>query len=259
MRALRGHGKLFALAVCLVVLGLGSGASRAEFVQSGKLLVSFDAAISPTKLPRDHLVPIKAAFAGSFERLDATDTPPLQTMQIRLSRGGSIVSQGLPRCSEANLRERSSSEALAACRRALVGEGTVRSALRFPDGRRQRSTSKLLLFNASNKIIMHIYAAKPLRGTFLVPMTIRRGSGGFATVLDARFPPIAAGYGYLTGFQMVIERTYSYRGERRSYLLASCPAPQGFPKVSFELARVAYDFGDGTVIRTAAIRSCRVR
>jgi hypothetical protein len=233
-------------------------AARAGFVRSGELLVSFDAGIKPTTLPRSKPVPIEVGFKGSFENLDATDTPALRTMVVRLSRGGRIDSAGLPRCSERELRERSSAEALAVCGDAKVGEGTVRSALRFPDGHRLRSTSRLLLFNGDGEILMHIFTTAPLRGVFVVPMKVHRGSGAFATVLTARFPQIAAGYGYLTGFEMTIERTFQRHGRNRSYVVASCAAPKGLSRVVFEVARVTYRFKGGITVRASAIRSCRV-
>jgi hypothetical protein len=250
--------KVAPVAFAVGLLTLTAAISQADSVQTGKLLVSFDAGIEPSRLPRHSLASVEIGFRGRFENLDASDTPALEKMVVRLSRGGKIDSIGLPHCSEAQLRGRTSSEALSACREALVGEGTVGSALRFPDGRRLRSKSKLLLFNAPAEILMHIFTTKPLRGTFLVPLKISRGSGAFGTVLEAKFPKIAAGYGYLTGFEMVLHRNYTYRGHRKSFLLASCPAPAGFNRISFELARVAYRFRDAVTIRNAAIRSCTV-
>jgi len=247
-----------ALLATLTIAG-ATATSQAEFVQTGDLLVSFDAGLQPSKLPRSTLVPVKVGFKGTFENLDASDTPPLDTMVVKLSRGGQINSKGLPRCTEPRLQGLNTQEALAACGQAQIGSGTASSAFRFPDGQRVRSKAKMLLFNAPRGIIMHIYTTDPLKGAFLVPMSIHKGQGAFGTVLRARFPKIAAGYGYLTGFEMVIQRNFSYRGERQSYVLASCPAPAGFNKVAFELARVTYAFRTGVKVQNAAIRTCSAR
>jgi len=251
--------KIAALLLGLGIAGAGATASQAEFVQTGKLLVSFDAGLKPSTLPRDQLVPVKVGFKGTFENLDASDTPALKTMVVKLSRGGKINAKGLPACSETRLQGLTTSEALAACAKAKIGEGVVDTAFRFPDGERARSEAKLLLFNAPQGILMHLYTSEPLKGTFLVPMSIHRGSGAFGTVLRARFPTIAAGYGYLTGFEMVIDRSFSHGGKRQNYVEASCPAPPGFNKVSFELARVTYSFRNGVTVKNAALRSCKVR
>jgi hypothetical protein len=256
-----GHRRKLAALTCVLGLALAlvAATSQAEFVQSGKLLVSFDAGIQPSKLPRSELVPVKVGFRGTFENLDASDTPALQSMQVRLSRGGEINSKGLPVCPKAKLDGLNTAQALRVCRDALVGDGVIRSAFRFPDGRRARSQAKMLLFNAARGLLMHVYTTSPLTGTFLVPMSIHRGSGAFGTVLRANFPRIAAGYGFLTGFEMVIQRSFNYRGQKQSYVVASCPAPSGFNRVDFELARVTYRFRGGITVRNAAIRTCKVR
>lgn len=257
---MRKRAKATALLGALTaLLALGAGISQAGFVQTGKLLVSFDAGLAPTALPRDHLVPVKVGFKGTFENLDASDTPALQTMVVRLSRGGQINSKGMPTCPEVRLAGLDSEDALGICGDAKIGEGTVSTAFRFPDGVRARSKAKLLLFNTTKGIVMHLHTTEPLEGTFLVPMSVRKGSGAFATVLRARFPRIAAGYGYLTGFQMVIQRNFTYQGQRQGYVLASCPAPPGFNGVTFELARVTYNFHNGVSVRNSALRSCKVR
>jgi hypothetical protein len=245
--------------VCLT-LALGAvSVSQAAFTQVGKLLVSFDAGLAPTKLPRDRLVPVKVGFKGTFENLDASDTPALRTMEVKLSRGGVINSKGLPRCPQRKLENLDSSEAQRACKSAQVGTGTVSSAFRFPDGKRARSKARMLLFNTSGGLLMHVHTTEPLEGTFLVPMKLRKGSGAFATVLEARFPEIAAGYGYLTGFQMVIQRSFSYRGERQSFVEASCPAPKDLNRVSFELAKATYRFVEGPPVRIGVIGGCQVK
>lgn len=251
--------KLAVLALALLLSATAATVTRAEFVQSGNLLVSFDAGISPSTLPRSELVPVKVGFKGSFENLDASDTPALDTMVVKLSRGGQINSKGLPTCQEARLRGLSSSEALNVCRRAQIGTGTVSTAFRFPDGKRVRSKAKMLLFNARGGILMHVYTTDPLKGTFVIPMSIHKGSGAFGTVLRARFPRIAAGYGYLTGFEMVIDRTFTSHGKRQGYVLASCPAPPDLRKVPFELARVTYAFRNGVRLDDSAIRTCTAK
>ena len=233
--------------------------AHAEFIQQGRLLVSFDAGVSPTKLPRRGTAPIKVGFRGTFENLDASDTPALRTMEVRLSRGGRIDARRLARCPRARVGNLTGAGALRACRAALVGRGHIDTAFRFPDGRRGRAKGSLYLFNAAGGILMHVHTTQPLEGTFLIPMRVSRTGGAFATVLRARFPRLAAGYGYLTGFRMVIERRYTYKGKRLSYAVAGCPAPAGFRKVAFELARVTYRFEGGITVRNSAIRSCTAK
>lgn len=222
--------------------------SSAEFVRAGKLLASFDAGFVPTTLPRHHQVTVKVGFKGTFENLDASDTPPLQGMTVKLASGGTINQKGVPTCPPARLAGLDSKGALALCGAAKVGEGTVSSAFRFPDGKRARAKARLLLFNTSKGILMHLFTTNPLRGTFLVPMVLHRSHGAFGTVLRARFPKIAAGYGYLTGYEMVIDR--------RGYVKASCPAPPGFHRLFFELAHATYRFRGGLELEASSFINC---
>lgn len=230
------------------------------FAQSGRLLSSLTAEITPRTLPRNSLRPVAFSFASTFENLDGSDVPALKTMTLRLAQGGVVQSKGLATCSVARLERRSSKEAMAACGDALVGGGKVRTALRFPEGTRLRSTAKLLLFNAPGQLLMHVYATQPLEGTFVVPLRIRKAKGGFGTELKANFPRITAGFGQVTGFEMRIFRVYRARGRPRSYLLGNCPIPKsaGLNRISFELARVKYRFRGGLRIVNSTLNSCRV-
>jgi hypothetical protein len=233
------------------------GAERSFFVQQGRFLSSLSAQIAPTKLPRRGTRPVSLRFGATFENLDGSDIPGLKTMTLKLARGGVLNARGLPRCTPAKLAQRNSSLALAACRRALVGKGTVATALRFPEGRRSRASARLLLFNARGGLLMHIYTTKPLEGTFIVPLKVSPAKGRFGTVLRARFPRIAAGFGQVTGFEMTLQRSFRFAGKKRSYLLAGCPAPRGLNRVAFVLARVDFRFQAGLRIRNSTINTCR--
>ena len=243
----------------LALLLLGGGAlSRAEYVQQGKLLTYFNADIAPTQLPRTGLRPVRLTLATSFERLDGADVPALRTMTVRLARGGVMQSRGLARCPPARLVQRASDLALRACGGALVGEGDVTTALRFPDGKRQRSRSRLLLFNGGpRRLLMHIHVTEPLEGVFVLPVEVRRTRGLFGTELRVAFPRIGAGYGRVTGFRMKLERTYRRRGALRSYLLGGCPAPRGLNRLAFELARAEFRFAGAPRLVGSSFAVCR--
>jgi len=58
---------------------------------------------------------------------------------------------------------------------------------------------------------------------------------------------------------MTFWRRFSYRGERRSYLNASCPLPQGFTVGFVSFARVTYTLAGGQRLSSEVTRSCRAR
>jgi hypothetical protein len=229
------------------------------FAQKGRVLSSLSAEISPMALPREGLRPVSLRFASTFENLDGKDIPALRTMKLRLARGGTIQNEGLPRCAPRRLEARTAAQALAACGNALVGRGSVSTAIRFPEGARLRTEARLLLFNAGSRLLMHIHATDPVQGVFVVPLRIAKTEGRFGIVLSATFPRIAADFGQVTGFEMELERTYRHGGERRGYLLGGCPIPKaaGLNRLAFELAKVEYRFDGGMTIRNSTLNTCR--
>ena len=78
-------------------------------------------------------------------------------------------------------------------------------------------------------------------------------------MLSARIPTLAGGVGSVTEIELTIGRTYTYRGERRSFISASCAAPSGFTVAIFTLAGGTFFFADGKRIETSLARDCRVR
>ena len=58
---------------------------------------------------------------------------------------------------------------------------------------------------------------------------------------------------------MNLGRNFTYRGKRRSYLSASCPAPKGFSRAPFPLARAGFAFKGGRKLGATLVRSCGVR
>jgi hypothetical protein len=54
-----------------------------------------------------------------------------------------------------------------------------------------------------------------------------------------------------------LNRRFSYRGKRRSYLSAGCPAPAGFSGASFPLVRASFGFAHGTTLTSVLTRTCK--
>jgi hypothetical protein len=72
-------------------------------------------------------------------------------------------------------------------------------------------------------------------------------------------PPIASGSGYISAFDLSLKRRYSLRGQRHSYVSASCPLPSGVNTASFPLVRSTYGFEDGTKVVSVLNKECRAR
>jgi hypothetical protein len=108
-------------------------------------------------------------------------------------------------------------------------------------------------------ILAHIYGTEPAPTSSTIPFTISLTHGTYGTLLRAFLPHVTSRWGYVTGLRLNLGRTYRYRGARRSYLSAACPAPPGIGIVSFPLARATYAFAGGRSLSRTLTRSCRVR
>jgi len=254
-----------ALPVSIVLaVVLAAGPAQGELSQSGNLRISFSGGFSPHTLPRDRPAPISVHVRGAIGTTDGSHPPPVREVEVALNRNGRLTTVGLPSCPGARLQSTSSETALARCRPALVGRGNFGAEVEFPGVEPFPATGRALAFFGSRgshpALLVHLYITAPVQATLVIALKIsRREEGRFGTVLTARIPSLAGGLGSVTEIDLTIGRTYRFRGERHSFLSASCAAPAGFTGGIFPLARGSFFFADGRTIRTTLVRNCRVR
>lgn len=252
---------IFALLTLAVLLG--AGVARAELSQKGNLRISFNGGFSPRALPRAQLAPVTVSVEGAIETTDGSRPPALVELDVELNRSGRISTRGLPACTTPLLQSTTDDAALARCRSALIGHGNFAAALES-GGKLVPTGGHVLAFNGrfhgGPALLLHFYAAVPVRATLVLPLAISHGAEGrFGTVLTTRIPTLAGGLGSITRLKLEIGRRYSFQGQRRSFISASCAAPAGFPGVSFAFARGNFHFADGRTITTPLTRNCKVR
>jgi hypothetical protein len=233
-------------------------------VKSGKVFVQFNADFSPHSLPRQVAAPIEVTIKGAITTSDGSHPPPLQRLVVELNRNGRLYTKGLASCSAALLQSTSSSEANARCGRARVGRGSFSADIALGGNKPVISTGRLLAFNGRRAgkpaLLLHFFGGVPVRFTLVVPLRIgHHKDGNFGTVLRARIPKLANGFGSITQIDLSLGRRWSFAGKRRSYLSAACMAPKGFGGGPFSFARASFQFEDRREVRTTLTRSCRVR
>ncbi len=257
--------KRLLLPVCVAALVLlAAGPVQGELSRTGNVQISFSGGFSPRSLPRDRLAPISLHVKGAIGTTDGTHPPPVRRVEVDLNRNGKLTTAGLPACTSARLQSTSTEAALARCRPALVGRGRFGAEVEFPNVDPFPASGRMLAFYGTRKgrpaLLLHLYATTPTRITFVLPLRIsQQEKGQFGTVLTADIPSLAGGLGSVTEIDLTIGRTYSFRGERRSFLSASCAAPPGFSGAIFSLARGTFTFADGKKIDTTLSGNCRVR
>jgi hypothetical protein len=243
--------------IALLVPGAGG-----ETVRQGSLQVSFGGSVSPHLLPRSGTTPIAVTIRGPIRSLGAEPPPSLRQIALEVNRLGVLERRGLAACPLARLRASSTEVALRQCRDAVVGEGRVSGVLVLPEQAPVPFGGRVVAFNGTLPggrpgILAHLYTSHPAPLTFVLAFAIGPGRGAFGTRLVATVPDKTRRTAHITSFSLRLHRTYVADGERRSYLSAGCPAPEGFTSVTFPLVRAAYGFVGEKAVSDTLVRTCQ--
>lgn len=250
-------------AAALLLLWQGRGdLARGEQTPYGSLILSLDGGISPLKLPRDRTEPVTIQLAGGLRTTDRSLLPRVSRMKLGLPEGGVLSTRGLPVCGLRQLRDTTSEEALEACGGALVGRGEIEADVLLPHQQPFTIEARLLAFNGRavdgrRALLLHAFAAKPPTVVVLPFVVERRRGGMFGTAIAADLPPSLGPWPHFARFEMTLGRRYTYRGQQRGYLSASCPIPKIFTAGFIPFARATYTLADGRRVSTEIARGCR--
>jgi hypothetical protein len=250
--------------IALLCLAGATLASAAEFDQKGNLRVGVEGKMVPTSLPRSGTAPISVTVGGKITTTDGTLPPQLRTISIEINRHGRLDYRGLPTCRMSEIQPANNAKALAACRSALVGEGTFSADVVLQGQPPYPSKGRLLVFNGregGHQVLYgHIYTAQPFTNSFVITFAIKGiAHGTYGTALIADLPQSLGSWGYVTGIEMTLKRDFTSHGSSRSYVSAGCPAPKGTSVVPFSLARASFAFAGGERLGSTLVRSCRAR
>ena len=248
-----------ALALGLVAL---AGIAQAEVVQKGTIRVQFDGQLTPKKLPRSGMKPVKVSVAAKIAPTNPKAPDPQMTrMSFEINKFGVLDQTGLPVCDYEEIQPATTSDALAVCRKSLVGEG--RFTANVPDSGRSPfpADGKLYAFNGEidgkPAVLAHVYGVRPAPVSFTLAFLIGHAKGKFGTSLSVDLPKSTGG-GYITGISLDLFKTFSSHGKKRSFISASCPAPKGFPSASFAFAKASFAFVGGKNLTSTLNRTCKV-
>lgn len=235
---------------------------HAEVTQGSNVRVFFKGELTPRSLPRTGLAPVRVAVGATIVPVAGSTPPALRAIQIEINRHGRFDRQGLPVCRYEEIQPSSTANALASCRSSLVGKGRFSATVVEPEASPFPSEGDLYAFNGTYKgkpaILAHVYGTEPIPVSYTIPFAISSAKGNYGTTLTARMPDVGNQAGFITGLSLNLGRSFHYRGERRSYVSAGCPAPKGFTIAPFDFARATFDFGTEK-LRSVLSRSCRAQ
>jgi len=252
--------KKAAVRLALVVAALtgavslvASGAAG-EVVRVDNLEVFVDGGITPKKLPKKGQAPITLTVEGKIGTTDGSHVPALKTLDLQFDKAGSIYTKGLPTCTASKLQSTLTTQAKKACGSALVGTGRVSAEIAFPEQAPFDASGPLLIFNGKPKggkptLLFHVYAHVPAPTTFVTQAVISKTHGKYGTDALVQIPTIVGGQGSLTSFKATLHKTWTYKGQKKSLLLASCPRGVLYAHGDFK-------FADGTLISGNISRPC---
>jgi len=230
-----------------------ANAEKPITVRVGKLVVTFNGGVTPKKLPKATLAPIAFSLSGEVETEDGSHPPPLRELVIEADKNSAINAKGVPVCTSGKLQAQDTKHAEAICPTAIVGEGEGSAEVEFPEQAPFIARSKLLAFNGGvhggkTTIFVHAYLGSPVSAAIVTTAQVSKiHNGRFGIKSVATIPKIAGGYGSVKDFNLTINRAFTYKGKKQSYLLAKCPDGhlnargtaifQGGPTVSAEVVR----------------------
>jgi hypothetical protein len=241
-----------------------AAAPRTTRVRKGTQQVNVAGSIAPKRLPRESAAPVSVSIGGAITTTDQSPPPELTELQVDLNRHGHLETAGLPLCRANQIHPASTSRALSECGRSLVGSGSISVDVVLSGQEPYPTTGRMLLFNGTYRhkhaLLGQIYSVHPFANSFVIPFVIHeKAKGIYGLSLDAKLPAALISWGRVTGLKLELRRSYSYAGRRRSFINASCPAPKGFTKAPFTLARTSFRFADSRTLSQTVSDQCRVR
>lgn len=260
MRLIGGNRKLLAaglVALAALVLGFAVTASALR-LRAGDIVIVADGGFRPSALPKDRDAPITLYGGGKISTASGALPPILETITLEFDRHGSVQTTGLGVCTAGKLEATTVPVARRNCPGAIVGKGFGHAIVKFPEQAQIAISSPITLFNGPKKhgndtVFAHAFTTVPVPTTFVVPIEIekiRKGVYGYRT--EARIPTIAGGYGIPIAGSLTIERKWTYKGKRYSYVNARCAT-------GHLQARGKFEFKDGNVLSGTFFKPCSVR
>jgi len=250
------------LAAALVLVGVGSALAVKKVTKinlvAGDIVVKGEGGFTPTALPKNVDAPIVLFGRGGISTVSGAYPPVLKTIEFEFDKHGSVDTFGLPKCSMSRLVATTVPQARKLCPGSIIGTGSGRAVVVFPEQGPIDASSPITLFNGPEikgdpTIYAHAYLTVGGPTTFIVPIrieSIRNGRYGYR--VNVEIPRIAGGYGIPLSGSVRVGRKWTIKGEKHSFVNASCfdGRLQAIGKFAFK---------DGTKMQGTFVSPCQTR
>jgi hypothetical protein len=248
--------------ILALAVAISLASARADVITGGNVRVAFTGTTWPKALPRRSPRPVALRIAATVTALGARRPPALRRFRIAFNRHAHLSLGRLPVCPRRRLQGRTTSQALAVCGDALLGDGRFSAHIDIPEQAPFPARGHALLFNSSlhgrPALLAHIYGRRPLPTIEILTLSVGHDTRpGYRVTLSATLPDVGDEWGYVTGFMLTLRREAG--DGTAGPLSANCPAPAGIAVVPFRLAFGEFQLSDGTARDRALGATCRAR
>ncbi|HEX7059224.1 MAG TPA: hypothetical protein VF176_05165 [Solirubrobacterales bacterium] len=217
---------------------------------------AIDVKLSPKKLSRSTGTP--ASLKVTTKTTTTTNANGVPSPAVRavvdFPKGVRLFAKGLPTCDAGQLQNISTDQALQLCGDAKIGSGAATALI--PVGAQVfTENTTVTAFNGKPQgkkptVLLHTYGQAPVQVTLVLNGVISNyDKQGYGPRLDIGIPLIAGGTGALTDFQTTINKKFTYKGKKRSFVTAMCA---NSPLKS----RGAFTFMDGVTLTAKSQHGC---
>ncbi|MEX2106955.1 MAG: hypothetical protein WD810_08665 [Solirubrobacterales bacterium] len=213
--------------------------------------------ITPKKLSKTTFTPAALEVTTKLTTSASSGVPnPTVRVVVDFDKNAKIFTKGIPTCDPAKVQSVSTEIAEQQCGKAKIGSGKATALL--PVGTQVFTANQTVTaFNGVPEggkpvIILHTYGTTPIQTTLvLVGAVTNFNKEGYGPRLDLEVPKIAGGAGALTGFQVKVDRKWTYKGQKRSFISAKCPNSKKLK------ARGQFIFIDGESSTPTSVQTCK--
>lgn len=217
---------------------------------------AIDVKIGPKKLSKTVLTPASLEVTTKVTTSNPTGVPsPATRVVVDFDKNARLFTKGLPTCEAAQLQNTSTEVAEQSCGKAKIGSGHAEALL--PVGTKIFPVAQTVTaYNGVPKggrptVLLHTYGTTPIQTTLVLNGVVSNyNKEGYGPRLDVEVPLIAGGAGALLEFNVKIDKKFTYKGEKRSFISAKCPNSKKLK------ARGAFTFKDGETITAYSKQSC---
>jgi hypothetical protein len=210
------------------------------------------AMIKPKKLSKTAPTPATLEI-----KTKVSTTSPATQAVMDFDKNGTYLAKGLPTCAEKKLAGKTGPDAVKACKTAMIGTGSASAVVSFFGQPPIDAKATLAVFNGAPRggkptVLVHAYIKEPVENAFVFSGVVsKRKKEGFGTRLEIDFPNLFGGDGAVSEFNIKIQKTFTYKGKKRSLVSAKCPRGKKLK------ARIGVAYQDGEKLAVPVTQSCK--